>query len=140
MENYQLDHDIKTMYVTATSFPEGIMAAHEKLHSLIPSTKERRFFGISRPDRSGTIVYKAAVEVLNEEEAGKTGLDTFIIPKGTYTSTYIANYADDIQQVGRTFDQLLADPALDSNGFCLEMYMGEKDMRCMVRLDTGNVS
>jgi hypothetical protein len=30
------DNDIKVFYVTATSFPNGILAPHQKLHALIP--------------------------------------------------------------------------------------------------------
>lgn len=142
MENYQIDQDINTVCVTATTFPEGVMAAFDKLHSLVPAYAERRVFGISRPDRTGTIIYKAAVEDLdatpnngNTTDYQKLGLEPFLIPKGTYTSIYIANFMDDVQQVGIAFRQLLGNPAIDQNGFCLEMYTGEKDVRCMVRLD-----
>jgi hypothetical protein len=139
MENYQIEQDINTVCVTATSFPEGVMAAHDKIRSLVPASAGRRIFGISRPDRTGTIIYKAAIEDLNATPDNgnneKSGLESFLIPKGTYTSIYIPNFMDDVQQVGTAFKQLLGNPAIDHNGFCLEMYTGEKDVRCMVRLD-----
>ena len=141
MENYQLDKDISTICVTASSFPDGVMAAHNKIHSLVPVSEGRTYYGISRPDRTGKIIYKAAVEdqhvprdVLNAIETEKSEFESFLIPKGTYTSIYIADFMNDVQQVGKAFRQLLADPSIDQNGFCLEMYVGENDVRCMVRL------
>jgi len=37
MDSIFLAQDIKVFYVTATSFPDGIQAAYQKLHSLIGS-------------------------------------------------------------------------------------------------------
>ena len=62
MEKYYLEQDIKVFYVQAFSFPAGIKPAFDKLHSLIKSPADRRFFGISYPEGPGKIIYKAAVE------------------------------------------------------------------------------
>ncbi|MEO6638588.1 MAG: hypothetical protein ABIN25_09935 [Ginsengibacter sp.] len=56
--------------VIADSFPEGIMAAHKKLHSLVPFSTQRKYFGLSRPE-NGTIMYKASAEEMEEGEAEK---------------------------------------------------------------------
>ena len=140
MENYNLDHDIPVMYVTAASFPEKICEAHDQLHSRVPFSKERHFFGISRPEGGlHNIVYKAAAEQLNENEAKEYGLESQIIPKGMYLSIYIADYAKDPQQIGQAFQQLLSNlSVLDPDGYCIEMYIGENDVRCMIRLNTKN--
>lgn len=135
METYSLSHYIKTICVTATSFPEGIIPAFEKLFSIIPESSERKLFGISRPDKYGKIIYKAAAELLYDGESEKFGLETFTIPKGLYSAIYITDYEKDIQQIRTAFDQLLSSPKLDKNGFCLEMYIGKKDVRCMVKLE-----
>ena len=37
-----LEKDIKVFYVTATSFPQGIGEAAQKLHSLFPFSAERK--------------------------------------------------------------------------------------------------
>jgi hypothetical protein len=62
METIILDKDIKVFYVTASTFPEGILAAHQTLHAKIPYSTERKYFGISRPENNGKIVYRAAAE------------------------------------------------------------------------------
>lgn len=81
MEKYTLDKDITLFYVTAVSFPGGVLAAHQQLHSLIPFSTQRKYFGISFPDATGTIIYKAAAEELIEGEGKEKGLETFLLKK-----------------------------------------------------------
>lgn len=138
MEKYLLKDDIKVFYVTALSFPEGIIEAHQKLESMLPSIKERKFYGISYPDKNGVISYKAAVEESYPGEAEKYGCKTFVIPKGEYISELLSDWNKDVTIVEKTFKKLLADPRIDPNGFCLEMYLENNEMRCMVGLDSHN--
>ncbi|MCI0449837.1 MAG: transcriptional regulator [Chlorobi bacterium] len=95
MEIQNFKDNIKVFYVKADSFPAGIKAAHNKLHSLLPSTVGRRFFGISYPARSGSIIYKAAVEESLPGEAEKYGCETFVIKKGDYLSHTVSNWRKD---------------------------------------------
>jgi hypothetical protein len=135
MEIKNLMDDTRVFYIKADSFPLGIKAAHEKLHSLLPSTGGRRFFGISYPDITGNIIYKAAAEEIYNGEAEKYGLDTFIIKKGDYISKTLRDWQNDEGQVERTFKKLLADPRRDNNGYCLEIYPNDTDIVCMVKLN-----
>ena len=134
MKNYFLEREIKLFYVKANSFPGGILEAHEKLRSLIGFAKNRKVYGISYPEAPGKIIYKAAVEESYAGEAEKLGCPVFIIKKGKYTSIYINDFHSDIPAIGRAFQQLLDDPGIDPKGCCVEMYEGDKDVRCMVRL------
>ena len=92
MESIFLEQDIKVFYVTATSFPDGIQGAYQKLHSVIGSPAGRRFFGISYPEAPSKIIYKAAVEESHPCEGEELGCETFIIKKGQYISIYIKNF------------------------------------------------
>ncbi|TGN19154.1 transcriptional regulator [Leptospira idonii] len=134
MDKFVLEEDIPILYVTATSFPAGIMKAHRKVYSLVSSSKERRYFGVSRPENGGEIVYRAAAEELEEGEAAKLGCESMFIPKGNYISIEIDNYVKDVPIIDRTFRKLLTHPDLDPNGYCVEWYLNEKDVRCMVKL------
>jgi hypothetical protein len=134
MEDYLIDEDIKVMYVTASSFPEGVEAAHQTLHSLLSGDDKRGYFGISRPEANHGIIYKAAAEELKPGEAETLGLETFVIKKGIYASELITDFMSDIPSIGRTFQKLLAQPGLDPNGYCLEIYIKNKDVRCLVGL------
>lgn len=133
METIFLANDIKVLYVTASSFPEGIMAAHQKLHSMIPFSTERKYFGISPPE-NGVIAYKAAAEEMQEGEAERLHCDTMILAKGNYTCIMVHDYMQDTQSIRKAFDQLLSHPGIDPNGYCVEWYTSPKDVRCMVRL------
>lgn len=134
MEKYTLTEDIKVFYVTATTFPEGIMDSHQRLHSLIPFSPQRRYFGLSRPENGKGIVYKAAAEELEPGEGQKAGCETMIIPKGQYISITLYNYMQNLQGITQAFDQLLSTPGLDPQGYCVECYLDEKNVCCMIRL------
>src|SRR5260370_15030098 len=140
METITIENDIKVFYVTAKSFPDGIMDANEKLHSLVPFTPGRKYFGISRPE-NGIIVYKAAVAEVNNGEAEKLNLEELVLEKGKYISLTINDYMKDIQSIGRAFKELLSYPGLDPQGYCVEWYLpagkaglDDKNVRCMIRL------
>ena len=137
MENYFLEQDIKLFYVKATSFPDGITEAHKKIYSLIGFAKDRKIYGISYPESPGKIIYKAAVEESYSGEAEKLGCPVFIIKEGMYTSIYINDFNSDIPAIGKAIQKLLYDPRIDPKGCCVEMYEGDKDVRCMVRLSEG---
>jgi hypothetical protein len=134
MKSYFLEQDIKVFFVEADSFPDGVLAAHQQLHSLIPYSHNRKYFGISNPDRTGTIIYKAAAEELTLHEAEKLGLRTFVIKSGKYTSVVIKDYQKEITAIGKAFSVLLTDPAIDPQGACIEWYLNDTDVQCMVRL------
>jgi predicted transcriptional regulator YdeE len=134
MDTITFNSDINLFYISATSFPDGIMDAHQKLHTLVPFSTERKFFGISRPE-NGVIAYKAAAEELTPGEAEKLNLDTLVLKKGNYVSLTIHNYLEDIPAIDKAFKELLPHPRLDPNGYCVEWYLNDKDVKCMIRLN-----
>ncbi len=138
MKKYLLDRDVKVFCVQAESFPEGIMDAFKKLHSLLTTSELRNFYGVSNVNDKKVIIYKAAVEELYEGEAQKYGCETFIIRKGEYVSMYLTDFRNDVQDVGKAFEQLLSSPNIDPYGACIEVYVNDTDMRCMVRLNSSS--
>jgi hypothetical protein len=89
MEKYYIDKDIKVFYVTATSFPEGVGGAFQKLLSFLPKPNERVLYAISFPNEKGEIIYKAAVEESFWGEGEQNGCETYVIKKGEYWSELI---------------------------------------------------
>lgn len=122
------------MYVSATSFPEGIPDAFDRLSSHLPPTSPRTLFGISRGDGEVGVVYKAAAEVTYPGEARNYGLPTYTIRKGNYATELVTDYKSNTAVINDVFQQLLKSPDLDPNGYCLEWYRNEKDVLCMVKL------
>ena len=143
MEKYTFYENIRVFYVEAESFPEGILAAHKKLHLLLSDedadANGRRFFGISYLDGKGSIVYKAAAEEIYPGETEKYGCETFTIKKGEFIAETLIDWCKEEKLVEKTFKKLLAYPRIDVNGYCLELYLNDKDMICMVPLDSKNV-
>jgi hypothetical protein len=132
MDTYILGEDIHVVCLRADRFPEGIEAAHEALHEKFPA-EARQFFGISRPDQSGTIIYKAAVEETDSGEADRLGLERFTILRGSYNTYYIKDFPNHPGAIKSSFDLLIGQAEADPNGYCIEWYIGENDVKCMVR-------
>jgi len=134
MEIFTLDNDVKVFCETAKSFPDGILKAHEELRAIIPFSAERRYFGISGPNEKGVIIYNAATEEIYQGEAEELGCETFIIESGRYISMLIHDYTNDVQTILNAFQKLSAYPDIDPEGYSIEFYLNEKDVRCMIRL------
>src|ERR1700744_2019219 len=105
MEIVKIDNDIKVLYVTAKSFPDGIPDAIARLHQLIPFSRERKIFGLSRPENSGEIVYRAAAEEMEKSEAEKLGCETLIIKRGNYISLTINDFRKDATLIDKAFKE-----------------------------------
>ena len=133
METTTIDNDIKVFYVPATSFPDGVMAAHKKIHSLAPFSAGRKYFGLSRPE-TGVIAYKAAAEESFDGEGASLNCDSLVLKKGKYVSTIIKDFMSNMPAIGAAFRQLLSNPEIDPNGYCVEWYFNDTDLQCMVRL------
>lgn len=133
MERFFLDRDIPVFYVTANSFPEGITEAHERLDRLLPANDKRTFFGISRPE-GNAIVYRVAVEEVNAGEGGSLGCNTMTIQKGAYISMTVSDYIKHPHAIANAFQNLITQPTIDPNGYCVECYLEPNLVRCMVRM------
>lgn len=133
MEQIEIRKNIKVFYIEARSFPDGVLEAFQKMHSLIEFPPGRRNFGISRPE-NGQIVYRVASEELVKGDLKKHNLTEFVIPKGNYIGIEIKNFRKDISAIKKAFDLLLKNPGIDKNGYCIEEYKGIDDVFCMVRL------
>jgi hypothetical protein len=134
MEKYFLESDMNVFYVQADSFPDGIKPAFEKLHSLLGTMTNRKFLGISYAEKPGKIIYRAAVEEEYPGEGTALGCESFTINKGEYISTYIPDFMKDIPGIGKAFEQMLKYPNVDPKGYCLEIYEGKANVRCLVPL------
>jgi hypothetical protein len=135
MEQYTLDNDIRVFGIEAKAFPDGIVEAFDKLHSLLSDSKERNYFGISRPNEQGVIIYKASVEQLYEGEAKQYNCEIFTIKSGKYVGVIIKDYLKNESSIENAFKSLLTHPEIDPNGACVEWYINGTDVRCMVRLE-----
>lgn len=111
-----------------------MLEAHQKLHSFVPFTNDRKYFGISRPE-NGNIVYKAATEETFPNEAEKYGCQTVVIKKGKYISTLVKNFRENPHKIKVAFENLIKHNDLDPEGYCVEWYLdNENAVNCIIRL------
>jgi len=134
MEQILIENDIPVCRVKASSFPAGIKAAHEKVHTLFPPNGIRKYYGISHGGGKGEIHYWAAVSGKPAESDQKDVTDNFVIRKGKYISIHIKNWMANENSVAQAFQQLLQHNGIDPDGYCLEEYPNETDIRCSVPL------
>lgn len=134
IQNFWIEENIPVAFHQASSFPDGVLAAHQEIHAKFPPENGRRYFGISHPDK-WTIIYKAAAEQLYPGEAAKHGFSEFVIHRGVYTSIKIPDFHKNIPQIGQAFQKLLTDSRIDPKGYCLEWYINDHDLICLVPLN-----
>ena len=120
MQEYTVEKDIQLCCETVPDFPMGISTAFRKLEEALPEVKKRTFYGVSH-GKPGGIIYKAAVEAVDANEANQYGFEPFAVKRGNE------------QAIGQTFSEILANYDIDPTGACIEVYTGE-DVRCMVSL------
>jgi hypothetical protein len=136
METVRIDKDITVFYVTAETFPAGVLDAHHNLQAMVPFSRNRKYFGISRPGNNGGIVYRAATEEVTAGEGKQYNCETLMLKKGNYIIITVADYREDLERIKMAFQKLLAHPDLDPHGYCVEWYMTDKEeVKCMVRLN-----
>ncbi len=133
METIFVENDINIIYVSASSFPEGILDAFNTLYSKVSDLDKRRQFGISRPE-NGKIAYKVAVEELIHGESTTLNLKSMQIPKGRYISIVVNDFMKNVAAIGNAFNELIHENGIDTNGYCVECYLNNTDVQCMVRL------
>lgn len=134
MKITDVPNDIEIFYLTAKSFPDGIQEAHERIHALIGSLDGRTSYGISHADASGNIVYMAGVSARHTGEGQQFGCKTFVAKKGRYFEAVINNYMRQPEAIGDVFQEMMSDPRIDPQGACVEEYISNTEMRCLVRL------
>lgn len=94
----------------------------------------RRCFGLSRPEAGRGIVYHAAAEQLYPDESVRFALSTLSPKKGAYVTKTLYDFYRNPSAISVAFNQLLAYPGIDPQGYCVESYTTVKDVRCKVRL------
>lgn len=137
METIELGHDTRVFYVTASSFPDGIPDAHARLQKRVPVSGDRNYFGLSRPEGNGPIVYRAAAEEKFAGEAEQYQCDTIILKKGMYRAITLQDFRTDPTSITRAFQKILATEGLDPEGYCVEYGNDREEVTCMIRLSRG---
>lgn len=133
MENFIIEKEIKVYCKKASSFPDGVLAAHQTLHAMVSYHPGRKYFGLSRPEGNGSIQYWAGAEEYIAGEFEGKGLEEITVKKGNYISIRIDGFMSNIAAIGQAFQNILQQADIDPEGYCVEWYLNEHDVLCMVR-------
>lgn len=129
-----LDEERRIICVSAKSFPEHIAEAFHTLHQLLPQVEGRTFYGVSYRNSDGGIDYKAGASEAFPGEAEESGAEVFVVQKGAYLSQLLLNWRENENIITKAFQQMLEDPRIHPQGYCLEIYPNSHDVQCLVLL------
>jgi hypothetical protein len=132
MEKYNLKTDITVFGKPVPAFPNGIGDAFEALVKMIPGGFNRSYYGISKME-DNKMVYIAAAEELNDNEAEKYNCNRYIIEGGDYFTITVADWRTKTDSIKNIFDQLVKDDRTDKSKPGIEWYKNEKEMLCMMK-------
>jgi hypothetical protein len=122
--------DLKLMYVQASSFPDGIKEAWDKLESPLASLRGRKFYGVTRLV-DGVMEYRACVIPLDDSEPLRLGFATFTVPSGYYATKKLVNWASQTHLIKIIFEELRSQHSLDPNRPHIEFYRSQKEVVLM---------
>lgn len=134
MDSFTFQKDVPVVCLNATSFPDGIAATHDALRAKLPANEHRHFYGISWPDENGKIIYKAAATIEEGDGNALDNLERFTIRNGPYNSFYLSDFRDHPDSIRKAFELLLEQHEVAPDGYCLEWYINDRDVKCLVPL------
>jgi hypothetical protein len=117
--------DVHVMYVESATGLAGAADAFDRLEAHLPTLKGRKFYGtFQRP----TGPYRACVAVVPGDDPTVLGLPTWTIPGGTYRRQKLMNWADDLPEIGRSFERMSAGCEPDPTRPSIEFYRSQKEL------------
>ena len=134
METITMYHDIRVFYVKKNSSSLSLPEAYQELIQNVPFPGDRMYYGIIVRE-NGCLCYRLALEQLTRNESRDLNLEHHIIKRGTYLSSIVRNYLQDIMEIERVFQRLLLEPGLDNDENRVEWYFNGMDVACMLRLE-----
>ncbi len=134
METITMYHDIRVFYVKKNSSSLSLPQAYQELIKSVPFPGDRMYYGIIVRE-NGCLCYRLALEQLTRNESRDLNLEHHIIKRGTYLSSIVRNYLQDIMEIERVFQRLLLEPGLDNDENRVEWYFNGMDVACMLRME-----
>jgi predicted transcriptional regulator YdeE len=133
MKELQLNSDITLVALKAKSFPAGVGTAFNELEQKVGGDKGRAWYGLSQADGKRDIAYWACVQSKPVEKL-PAGCESLTVRAGTYISEQLSDWRGREKIVSETFRKIISSPKVDPNGYCVEKYLDNGDVLCMVRI------
>lgn len=119
--------DISVMCVETTEGIKGSAEVFRKLESKLPALKKRKFYGVlfGKPD---TGLYRACVELIEQDDPKLMGLERWTIPGGKYARAKIKNWEENTHLIGPTFSEMAKKYRVDETRPVIEFYRSQKEL------------
>lgn len=135
MEKYTLTHSVNVFGFRVETFPQGIGEAFAGLMNKIDDGINRSYYGISKFDSNGNIIYYADAEEKIAGEAEKYGHQRQTIPAGNYLAVKIENWRNNLECIKDVFHNMMQDKRVDTTMPCIEWYKTNDEMLCLMHTD-----
>lgn len=133
MEIHTVTNDIIVLCKNIASFPIGIKEGFDEMIEHF-GMEGREYYGISRMDADYNIIYKVAVKQETSGEGDQFNYTPFTIKKGQYLSETLFNWMSNTNMIKESFDKLMEDPRFDNTYDCIEWYVSDDEVKCLVRI------
>lgn len=133
METFVLKKDLPLFGFQVKTFPEGIGEAFDSLIALVPEGLNRSYYGLSSMTPDGKVVYIAAVEEKNKDEAEKNKCERYTIEKGKYFTVTINGWRQKTDSIKDVFHEMMQLQNVDHMKPCIEWYKNDDEMCCMLK-------
>jgi len=132
MNSITFQNDLHVCGLEVISFPEGISETFDTLVQAVPGGFTRSFFGVSFM-RDQKMVYVACFEKKPSEVISALPLTNLTIEKGTYLAEPIKDWRSKTRTLNQVFRKMLAHEQADHTKPCVEWYLNEYEMMCLVK-------
>ncbi len=119
----------------AHAFPEGIKDAWNRLEAAMPSLKGRRFYGLTVCE-GGQLVYYAAVEVANDEEAAALGFPVMHVKGGPCARVKLLDWPKHADEISDIFADLMRRFTMAPDAPTIEYYRSQSELHLLLPLAT----
>jgi hypothetical protein len=113
------------MYVESSSGVAGARKAFDTLEAFLPSLKGRKFYGTLQPPAGS---YRACVAIAPGDDVAALGLPTWTIPGGKYCRAKIADWEQNLPEIGNTFDRMRRQNEHDEGRPSIEFYRSQREL------------
>jgi DinB superfamily len=135
METYTLIHDVHVFGLQVKTFPQGIKEVFNALMQKVDNGKNRAYYGLSKMDADGGILYYANTEEKFPGEAEKYGCESYTMKKGDYLAVTIKDWYSKLDTIKEVFHEMMQDKRADNTKPCIEWYKTDEEMICMMQVD-----
>jgi hypothetical protein len=130
-ESYVERQDLPVLRVKVDWNTGGPAAAMAMLESRLTTLKGRKFYGCFRVKPEGEDYY-ACVARVDSDDPGKMKLEAGVIPGGWYARRRLVDWAKDLSQMGKIFQEMSRDIDVDPERPSLEFYRSETEVLLFV--------